>query len=198
MSESAKSKARPGATSDREEGQAFEPKFGADGLATCVTIDASHGDVLMVAHMNDGRFAGDARDRNRPLLVALARRSVAQGRHVRPNPDAGRNAGRLRSGRLSRFRHRGGRRRSVSHRPAILLLPTRRARRRYGSARVHRTFAGERLMARPAPASPRGSHKFTLIVWRHLARKLKFLVGRRTVGSFSDRLRDVQSGLSQN
>jgi phosphoribosyl-AMP cyclohydrolase len=53
MSESVKSKVRPGATSDPEEGQAFEPKFGADGLATCVTIDASRGDVLMVAHMND-------------------------------------------------------------------------------------------------------------------------------------------------
>jgi phosphoribosyl-AMP cyclohydrolase len=37
---------------DREEGSAFEPKFGADGLATCVTIDASRGDVLMVAHVN--------------------------------------------------------------------------------------------------------------------------------------------------
>ena len=37
---------------DREEGLAFQPKFGADGLATCVTIDAGHGDVLMVAHMN--------------------------------------------------------------------------------------------------------------------------------------------------
>ena len=40
-------------TGDREEGSAFEPKFGADGLATCVTLDASRGDVLMVAHMND-------------------------------------------------------------------------------------------------------------------------------------------------
>ena len=37
---------------DREEGLAFQPKFGADGLATCVTIDAARGDVLMVAHMN--------------------------------------------------------------------------------------------------------------------------------------------------
>ena len=53
MSESVKSKVGPGATSDPEEGQAFEPKFGADGLATCVTIDASRGDVLMVAHMNE-------------------------------------------------------------------------------------------------------------------------------------------------
>jgi phosphoribosyl-AMP cyclohydrolase len=40
-------------SSDREEGSAFQPKFGADGLATCVTLDASRGDVLMVAHMNE-------------------------------------------------------------------------------------------------------------------------------------------------
>ncbi|MGH6796795.1 MAG: phosphoribosyl-AMP cyclohydrolase, partial [Roseiarcus sp.] len=54
MSDSARSNAGSGATSDREEGAAFDPKFGADGLATCVTVDASRGDVLMVAHMNEG------------------------------------------------------------------------------------------------------------------------------------------------
>jgi phosphoribosyl-AMP cyclohydrolase len=43
----------PGEMSDREEGLAFKPKFGADGLATCVAVDASRGDVLMVAHMNE-------------------------------------------------------------------------------------------------------------------------------------------------
>ena len=53
MNESVTSKASPSATSDREEGGAFDPKFGADGLATCVTVDASRGDVLMVAHMNE-------------------------------------------------------------------------------------------------------------------------------------------------
>ena len=53
MNESAGSSADRDATSDREEGEAFKPKFGADGLATCVTIDASRGDVLMVAHMNE-------------------------------------------------------------------------------------------------------------------------------------------------
>ncbi len=37
---------------DREEGLAFLPKFGGDGLITCVTIDAGDGAVLMVAHMN--------------------------------------------------------------------------------------------------------------------------------------------------
>jgi phosphoribosyl-AMP cyclohydrolase len=56
MDNSAKPEARlgstPSETSDRAEGLGFEPKFGADGLATCVTVDASGGDVLMVAHMN--------------------------------------------------------------------------------------------------------------------------------------------------
>ena len=47
--------AAPGrdALSDAEEGAAFQPKFGPDGLATCVAIDAERGDVLMVAHMNE-------------------------------------------------------------------------------------------------------------------------------------------------
>jgi phosphoribosyl-AMP cyclohydrolase len=40
-------------THDREEGLAFQPKFDASGLVTCVATDASSGDVLMVAHMNE-------------------------------------------------------------------------------------------------------------------------------------------------
>ena len=41
------------ADTDREEGLAFKPKFDAAGLVTCVATDASTGEVLMVAHMND-------------------------------------------------------------------------------------------------------------------------------------------------
>ena len=37
---------------DREEGLAFQPKFDASGLVTCVATDATSGEVLMVAHMN--------------------------------------------------------------------------------------------------------------------------------------------------
>jgi phosphoribosyl-AMP cyclohydrolase len=37
---------------DLEEGKAFAPQFGADGLVTAVVTDAQSGDVLMVAHMN--------------------------------------------------------------------------------------------------------------------------------------------------
>jgi phosphoribosyl-AMP cyclohydrolase len=40
-------------TNEREEGLAFQPKFDASGLVTCVATDATSGDVLMVAHMND-------------------------------------------------------------------------------------------------------------------------------------------------
>jgi phosphoribosyl-AMP cyclohydrolase len=35
-----------------EEGAAFTPRFSSDGLITCITVDASSGEVLMLAHMN--------------------------------------------------------------------------------------------------------------------------------------------------
>jgi phosphoribosyl-AMP cyclohydrolase len=38
---------------EREEGLTFAPKFDASGLVTCVATDATSGQVLMVAHMND-------------------------------------------------------------------------------------------------------------------------------------------------
>lgn len=41
------------ADSDREEGLALQPRFDAAGLVTCVTTDATSGEVLMVAHMNE-------------------------------------------------------------------------------------------------------------------------------------------------
>ena len=36
----------------QEEGLAFRPKFSAEGLMTCITVDAGDGAILMVAHMN--------------------------------------------------------------------------------------------------------------------------------------------------
>lgn len=42
----------PGAPNELEEGTALTPKFGPDGLITCVVTDAGNGSVLMVAHMN--------------------------------------------------------------------------------------------------------------------------------------------------
>lgn len=38
---------------DIEEGLAFQPKFDAAGLVTCVATDATTSEVLMVAHMNE-------------------------------------------------------------------------------------------------------------------------------------------------
>ena len=40
------------ASDDREEGAVFLPRFSAEGLLTCVTVDAVSGEVLIVAHMN--------------------------------------------------------------------------------------------------------------------------------------------------
>ncbi|MGD1036163.1 MAG: phosphoribosyl-AMP cyclohydrolase [Roseiarcus sp.] len=40
------------AATDLEEGAEFAPRFSADGLLTCVTVDVRSGEVLMVAHMN--------------------------------------------------------------------------------------------------------------------------------------------------
>jgi phosphoribosyl-AMP cyclohydrolase len=42
----------PGPKADLEEGQALTPRFGPDGLITCVATDAATGELLMVAHMN--------------------------------------------------------------------------------------------------------------------------------------------------
>ncbi len=38
--------------SEIEEGTAFTPQFGADGLITVVATDVATGEVLMIAHMN--------------------------------------------------------------------------------------------------------------------------------------------------
>jgi phosphoribosyl-AMP cyclohydrolase len=43
--------------SEIEEGSAFAPQFGADGLITAVVTDVKSGDVLMVAHMNRDALA---------------------------------------------------------------------------------------------------------------------------------------------
>ena len=42
----------PASTQDIEEGGVLMPRFGPDGLITCVTTAADTGEVLMVAHMN--------------------------------------------------------------------------------------------------------------------------------------------------
>lgn len=49
--------AAPGAPTELEEGAALTPKFGPDGLITCVVTDATSGSVLMVAHMNADALA---------------------------------------------------------------------------------------------------------------------------------------------
>jgi phosphoribosyl-AMP cyclohydrolase len=47
----------PGSKTEVEEGDALTPRFGPDGLVTCVATDAATGEVLMVAHMNSAALA---------------------------------------------------------------------------------------------------------------------------------------------
>jgi phosphoribosyl-AMP cyclohydrolase len=49
--------ALPGSTAEVEEGRVFSPKFDADGLITCVVVDARTNDLLMVAHMDEAALA---------------------------------------------------------------------------------------------------------------------------------------------
>ena len=42
----------PGSRIEVEEGRAFTPRFDANGLITCIAVDAHDGRVLMLAHMN--------------------------------------------------------------------------------------------------------------------------------------------------
>lgn len=41
-----------GTKADLEEGGRLTPRFGTDGLVTCIATDHSTGELLMVAHMN--------------------------------------------------------------------------------------------------------------------------------------------------
>jgi phosphoribosyl-AMP cyclohydrolase len=47
----------PGSKTELEEGTVLSPRFGADGLITCVTTDFATGEILMVAHMNTEALA---------------------------------------------------------------------------------------------------------------------------------------------
>jgi phosphoribosyl-AMP cyclohydrolase len=42
----------PGSKTELEEGTVLSPRFGADGLITCIATDFATGEILMVAHMN--------------------------------------------------------------------------------------------------------------------------------------------------
>ena len=99
MSTSSHSFPAPGSKAELEEGAVLSPRFGADGLITCVTTDAATGEILMVAHMNARGPGEDPGDRRGLVLVPLPGGTLAQGRDQRPDPDGPGDAGRLRSGR---------------------------------------------------------------------------------------------------
>ncbi|MEE1658147.1 phosphoribosyl-AMP cyclohydrolase [Microvirga sp. CF3062] len=47
----------PGSKTELEEGSVLSPRFGADGLVTCITTEAATGEILMVAYMNSEALA---------------------------------------------------------------------------------------------------------------------------------------------
>jgi phosphoribosyl-AMP cyclohydrolase len=49
--------AEQGSKAEIEEGRVLAPRFGPDGLITCVATDAGSGQLLMVAHMNRDALA---------------------------------------------------------------------------------------------------------------------------------------------
>ena len=57
MTETFQGFAQRGDKKAMEEGKAFTPKFGADGLLTAIVTDAETDQVLMVGHMNDTALA---------------------------------------------------------------------------------------------------------------------------------------------
>ena len=117
---------------DREEGLAFQPKFDASGLVTCVATDAATGDVLMVAHMNDEALrktiaSGEAWyfSRSRNALWRKGETSGQTQRVVEMRMDCDQDAVWIRVEQT---------RRRLSHRPALVLLP--QGRRADGDTRL--------------------------------------------------------------
>ena len=76
--------ANPGGKAEVEEGALLMPRFGADGLITCVTTDADAGDVLMVAHMNADALARTMETGEAWYWSRSRRRTLAQRRDERP------------------------------------------------------------------------------------------------------------------
>ena len=102
-------------TAGLEESRRFTPRFDADGLMPCVTVDAASGDVLMVAWMNAEALRPHAGDRARPLLEPLAPGALEEGRNVGSAAARGRAAHRLRPGRPARHAPQVGERAGTCH-----------------------------------------------------------------------------------
>ena len=136
----------PAGKSDLEEGDRLTPRFGPDGLVTCVVTQVDTGEVLMVAHMNRESLAhsietGEAWYWSRSR-GELWHKGATSGQ-IQTIEEIAR---RLRSGRGVDQGQGRGRRRLLPHRPAQLLLPQRSAE---GGARREPPPGGSRRLNDP-------------------------------------------------
>ena len=206
-----------GETGDREEGSAFEPKFGADGLATCVTLDASRGDVLMVAHMNEAALRATLAtgilhywSRSRGALWRKGDTSGQTQTLVEMRVDCDQDAFWLLStwaATAAPATPAGVRASTAESRPTAARPASRSSSRRSRAAdgrRPRRPCLVVRDMREPARRSASCCDGALIlwpylsqILWPYLARKFKFPSGREAAGSILRKLCDVQGGLSQ-
>ena len=86
----------PGASSRRA--PLSSPRFGPDGLVTCVATDVETGELLMVAHMNADALARTLETGEAWYWSQSGANSGKRG-NERANPNRAGNQGRLRPGR---------------------------------------------------------------------------------------------------
>jgi len=98
-----------------------EVRFDGPGLVPIIAQDASSNRVLMVANGNRDALIETARTGGAVYLVALARRTLAQGRGVRPSPARARDSPGLRR-RRGALSGRANRRHRLPHGARKLLL----------------------------------------------------------------------------
>ncbi len=146
--------ALPGGRGRRGTAVSAQPRFGADGLVPAVVQDAGTGAVLMLAYMNDEAWAAHAEHRPGVVLEPLARRALGEGRHQWQPHGRGRGPHRLR--RRQRAAARRPRRPRVPHRPDVVLLHRRRARRGWLTRRTTSPWRW-RSPASPTPSPRRAS-----------------------------------------
>ena len=133
------------------------PASAPTGFSPASRPTPDSGELLMVAHMNAEALAKTLETGEAWYWSRSRKRTLAQGRDERADPDGRRNAGRLRPGRALAQGPRRRRRRLLPHRPALVLLPASSRPRPTGRGSIPRRVANAAttvIPGRTAGASP--------------------------------------------